>query len=139
MREDIKKILNKGKNKEEVETVGELDNKTQIQDYYSNLSNDIDAFDKLAWEAGSGYDTPHFPSFTKNLEGWTPGFYTFAGCPNHGKTSIMLNLLEDLCTTESNKLFGVYFSLDDSKNNLYYLSYRTADGEEVEDISRIII
>ena len=32
MREDIKKILNKGKNKEEVKTVGELDNKTQIQD-----------------------------------------------------------------------------------------------------------
>ena len=29
--------------------------------------------------------------------------------------------------------------LDDSKNNLYYLSYRTADGEEVEDIRRIII
>ena len=49
VREDIKKLLGAGKNKEEVETVGELDNKTQIQDYYSNLANDIDKFDDLAF------------------------------------------------------------------------------------------
>ena len=118
MREDIKKLLNVGKNKEEVELKDELDNKTQIQDYYSNLANDIDAFDEQAWSNKSGYDTPHFPSFTKGLEGWSPGFYTFAAQPNAGKTALMLNVLEDLCTTESNKLFGIYFSLDDSKNKV---------------------
>ena len=118
VREDIKKLLSAGKNKEEVETVGELDNKTQIQDYYSNLANDIDKFDDLAWKSKTGYDTPHFPSFTKNLEGWSPGFYTFAGAANHGKTAMLLNILEDLCMTEENKLFGIFFSLDDSKNKV---------------------
>ena len=118
MREDIKKLLSAGKNKEEVKTVDELDNKTQIQDYYNNLANDIDKFDDLAWKSKTGYDTPHFPSFTKNLEGWTPGFYTFAAPANAGKTALMLNIMEDLCTTESNKLFGIYFSLDDSKNKV---------------------
>ena len=85
VREDIKKLLSAGKNKEEVKTVDELDNKTQIQDYYNNLANDIDKFDDLAWKSKTGYDTPHFPSFTKNLEGWSPGFYTFAGAANHGE------------------------------------------------------
>ena len=118
MREDIKKLLKGDKNKEEVELKEELEGKTQIQDYYSNMANDIDAFDELAWKNKSGYDTPNFPMFTKGLEGWSPGFYTFAAQPNAGKTALMLNILEDLCTTESNKLFGVYFSLDDSKNKV---------------------
>lgn len=117
MREDIKKLLSVEKNKD-IKLKDELDNKTQIQDYYSNLSKDIDAFDKVAWASKSGYDTPHFPSFTKNLEGWGPGFYAFAAQPNAGKTALMLNILEDLCTTKSNKLFGIYFSLDDSKNKV---------------------
>lgn len=118
MREDIKKLLDAGKNKEEVVLKKELDNKVQIQDYFNSLANDIDSFNEQAWKNKSGYDTPNFPSFTKGLEGWSPGFYTFAAQPNAGKTALMLNILEDLCTTEKNKLFGVYFSLDDSKNKV---------------------
>ena len=118
MREDIRKLLNAGKNKEEVVLKEELENKVQIQDYFNNMANDIDAFDEQAWKNKSGYDTPNFPSFTRGLEGWSPGFYTFAGSPNHGKTAVMLNIMEDLCMCESNKLFGIYFSLDDSKNKV---------------------
>ena len=125
MREDIKKILMGPKNVpstkgEKTEELLKESNAVtvEIQDYYNNLANDIDKFDKLAWKTKSGYDTPHFSSFTKNLEGWTPGFYTFAGAANHGKTALLLNVLEDLCTTESNKLFGIFFSLDDSKNKV---------------------
>lgn len=118
MREDIKKLLNAKKNKEEVEIVEEAVEVQPIQDYFSTLASDIDTFEEQAWKAKSGYETPNFPSFTKGLEGWSPGFYTFAAQPNAGKTALMLNILEDLCTTESNKLFGIYFSLDDSKNKV---------------------
>ena len=31
---------------------------------------------------------------------------------------MLLNILEDLCMTEENKLFGIFFSLDDSKNKV---------------------
>ena len=118
MREDIKKLLSVGKNKDEVETRDEMAGKVEIQDYFSNMANDIDVFEDMAWKAKSGYDTPNFPSFTKGLEGWSPGFYTFAGSPNHGKTAVMLNIMEDLCMHAPNKLFGIYFSLDDSKNKV---------------------
>ena len=117
MRADIKKLLDTDKDTT-IETREELADMTPIQDYFNNMANDIDIFDDQAWKTKSGYDTPNFPSFTKGLEGWSPGFYTFAGSPNHGKTAVMLNVMEDLCMHEENKLFGVYFSLDDSKNKV---------------------
>lgn len=117
MREDIKKILETEKDTT-IETRGELDGKICCTDYFNNLANDVDTFDKVAWENKTGFDSPSFPSFTKGFEGWSPGFYAFAGSANHGKTAIMLNIMEDLCMHESNKLFGIYFSLDDSKNKV---------------------
>ena len=86
--------------------------------FFENMANDIDAFDKIAWENKTGFETPSFPSFTEGLEGWSPGFYCFAGAANMGKTAIMLNIMEDLCMNADNKLFGIYFSLDDSKNKV---------------------
>lgn len=117
MREDIKKILETEKDTT-IETRGELDGKICCTDYFNNLANDVDTFNKVAWENKTGFDSPNFPSFTKGFEGWSPGFYAFAGGANHGKTAIMLNIMEDLCMNEDNKLFGIYFSLDDSKNKV---------------------
>lgn len=117
MREDIKNLL-EAKKDETIQTVDELDGKVCATDYFSNMANDIDSFDKFAWENKSGFNSPSFPSFTKGFEGWSPGFYAFAGSANHGKTAIMLNVMEDLCMHAPNKLFGIYFSLDDSKNKV---------------------
>lgn len=117
MREDIKSLLDADKDLS-IETVDELDNKILATNFFENMANDIDEFDKVAWENKAGFDTPSFPSFTEGLEGWSPGFYCFAGAANMGKTAIMLNIMEDLCMNADNKLFGVYFSLDDSKNKV---------------------
>ena len=117
MREDIKNLLETEKDLS-IETVDELDNKILATNFFENMANDIDEFDKIAWENKAGFDSPNFPSFTEGLEGWSPGFYCFAGAANMGKTAIMLNIIEDLCMNPENKLFGIYFSLDDSKNKV---------------------
>ena len=111
MREDIKSLLDADKDLS-IETVDELDSKILATDFFENMANDIDAFDKIAWENKTGFETPSFPSFTEGLEGWSPGFYCFAGAANMGKTAIMLNIMEDLCMNADNELFGIYFSLD---------------------------
>lgn len=117
MREDIKNLLESEKDTS-IEVRGELDGKVCAVDYFNSMSQDIESFEELAWQNKTGYKTPNFPSFTQNLEGWSAGFYTFAGSSNHGKTAVMLNIMEDLCMHAPNKLFGIYFSLDDSKNKV---------------------
>ena len=117
MREDIKELINKDKDLS-IETMGELDDKIVATDFFENMIHDVDAFNEQAWKSKEGFDSPNFPSFTKGFEGWSPGFYAFAGAPNMGKTAIMTNIMEDLCTCEKNKLFGIYFSLDDPKNKI---------------------
>ena len=83
MREDIKSLLDADKDLS-IETVDELDNKILATNFFENMANDIDEFDKVAWENKAGFDTPSFPSFTEGLEGWSPGFYCFAGAANMG-------------------------------------------------------
>ena len=87
-------------------------------DYFSCLAESIDAFEDRAWNKKEGYKTPNFNSLTTGLEGWDSGLYIFAGLANHGKTAAMINILEDMVMHEENKLFGVYYSLDDSKNKV---------------------
>ena len=116
MREDIKELINKDKDFD-IETI-DTELASPATDFFNNMVKDIDEFDKVAWSNKAGFDSPHFPSFTKGLEGWCPGFYAWAGPANAGKTAVMLNVMEDLCMTEKNKLFGIYFSLDDSKNRV---------------------
>lgn len=117
MREDIESLLNKDKDYT-IEVRNELDGKIVATDFFKNTISDVDEFDKLAWENKSGYDSPNFPSFTKFLEGWSAGFYVWAGLPNMGKTAIMTNIMNDLCMKKENKLFGIYFTLDDPRNKI---------------------
>lgn len=104
--------------REEVELLSEMDNRVCAIDYFNCLADCIDEFDDKAWNKKEGYKTPKFPSLTEGLEGWDSGLYIFAGLANHGKTAAMINILEDMVTCEENKLFGVYYSLDDNKNKV---------------------
>lgn len=118
MDKQIKELLNKEKDTT-IEVIDDMHGKITATDYFNVMAKDIDAFDKRAWENKEGYDTPKFPSIAKNLEGWSNGnLYVFAGPSNAGKTGVMINILEDLVMTSKNKLFGLYFSIDDSKNKV---------------------
>lgn len=75
-----------------------------------------DDFDERAWKKGDGYKIPKFPIIEKQLEGLESGLYIFAGESNSGKTALMMNVLKDICSCEENNLFGIYYSLDDTKN-----------------------
>lgn len=65
-------------------------------------------------EEEEGYDTSNFSIFNDKLSGLTKGFYIFAGESNGGKTAIMSNLLKDYGTNLKNKLFAIYYTLDDT-------------------------
>lgn len=113
------KILNLiNADREEVELLSDTDNKICAVDYFNCLADSIDEFDDKAWNKKEGYKTPKFPSLTQGLEGWDSGLYIYAGLANHGKTAAMINILEDMVTCPDNKLFGIYYSLDDNKNKV---------------------
>ena len=107
-----------GEKDTDVELLSDTDNKVCAVNYFDCLANSIDEFNDRAWNKKEGYKTPGFPSLTTGLEGWDSGLYIFAGLANHGKTAIMVNILEDLVMNPDNKLFGIYYSLDDNKNKV---------------------
>ena len=107
-----------GERDTDVELLSDTDDKVCAVNYFEYLANSIDEFDDRAWNKKEGYKTPNFPSLTTGLEGWDSGLYIFAGLANHGKTAIMVNILEDLVMNPDNKLFGIYYSLDDNKNKV---------------------
>ena len=91
---------------------------TPMIDFFSEAEKDIDEFDDFAWQTGEGYKAPSYPIVSEKLEGFSQGLYLFAGASNHGKSAMMMNLMYDLCQNPENNLFGIYFSLDDSKNEI---------------------
>ena len=94
----------------------EDEDEVPMEDFFALSSDDIDEFDKKSWSKGAGYKSPEFPLTEKYLEGWSSGLYLFAGESNSGKSATMMNMLTSLCKCESNNLFGIYFTLDDSKD-----------------------
>lgn len=92
---------------------------TSIEDLKKRNENAIMNFDYKSWQAGRGYECTYFSDFTKHLEGLESGLYVFAGESNSGKTATMMNIFYDLVLNENNHLYGVYFSLDDSKNEIF--------------------
>lgn len=73
-----------------------------------------DEFETRARLKGEGYKVPGFPEIEKQLEGVESGLYIFAGESNSGKTAMMMNVVKAMANCPSNKLFVIYFSLDDS-------------------------
>lgn len=89
-----------------------------MEDFFATSKSDYENFDKRAWAKGDGYKIPNYPEMEDKLEGLESGLYIFAGESNSGKSALMMNLLKDICTCKDNKLYGVYYSLDDSKEEI---------------------
>jgi replicative DNA helicase len=104
-------------NLEEIET--EIDEENQpAEDLFDSTVDDLDSFDNKSWNKGEGYKTPNFPEMEEKLEGWDSGMYLFAAESNVGKSAAMMNIQYDMCTYAPNKLFGLYYTLDDGKNEI---------------------
>ena len=106
---------------QEIETVLDIlqeKNELPLEDYYSLAASIYDKFDEYAHKKGHGYKVPGFPIFDRRLEGLEEGLYIFAGESNSGKTAIVTNLVWDICNHADNKLFGIYYSLDDNTNEV---------------------
>lgn len=108
----LEKIM---KNKPIVETEQET---IVMQDFFALSRNNYEEFDKKAREKGSGYKIPSFPFIEAKLEGLSSGLYLFSGESNSGKSAAMMNIIKDVCSCEENNLFGIYYSLDDTKNEI---------------------
>lgn len=91
---------------------------TPMIDFFEEGKKDIDDFEKEAWDTGEGFSLPNYPIITEKLEGVSSGLYLFAGPSNAGKSAMMMNVMHDACMHEDNNLFGIYFSLDDSRNEI---------------------
>ena len=105
----------------EIETIEDIlqeKNELATEDYYSLADKTYSDFEAYANKKGHGYTVEHFPIFNKRLEGLEEGLYVFAGESNSGKTAIATNLIWDICNYEPNHLFGIYYSLDDSTNEV---------------------
>lgn len=102
--------------KEEIDSFEILPVEDQpVDDFFQSTLDDYDDFDKSAWAKGRGYSLPSYPIIEEKLEGLDEGMYLFAAESNVGKSAVMLNILYDACAYKPNKLFGIYYSLDDSK------------------------
>lgn len=89
-----------------------------MEDYFLTARQDYAAFDESAWHKGIGYSLPNYPDIEERLEGLDAGLYLFAGESNTGKSAVMMNLMYDLVNCPENNLYGIYYSLDDSKNEI---------------------
>ena len=87
-------------------------------DFFKAGLKNYDEFEERARNKGNGYSSPNFPMIEEKLEGWEAGMYLFSGESNSGKSAAMMNIMKDLCSHEENNLFGIYYSLDDSKHEI---------------------
>lgn len=104
-----------------VKTVQDIlkeENEVRAEDFYSLAESIYDSFDISAHKKGTGYMTTNFPLLNAKTEGLEEGLYIFAGESNSGKTAVMTNIMWSYCMNPSNKLFGIYYSLDDNTNEV---------------------
>lgn len=94
------------------------DGEQTLADYYLESQKVYDNFEIASRKKGHGYSCPSFPVFNSKIEGLEEGLYIFAGESNSGKTALMTNLMWAFCKHKPNKLFGIYYSLDDSTNEV---------------------
>lgn len=104
--------------KEEREIISKDENTVEVKDFFEETEEELDEFDNQCWNKGTGYKIPGFPEVEKRLDGLDAGLFIFAGESNSGKTATMVNMLFNICTERSNNLFGIYYSLDDSKQEV---------------------
>lgn len=105
----------------EIETYEDIlqeKDEVSIEEYYEIGRQIYDDFDTAAYRKGHGYTVSGFPIFNKKLEGLEEGLYIFGGESNSGKTAIVTNLIWQIANCPDNHLFGIYYSLDDSTNEV---------------------
>ena len=105
-------------NTSEKEELSISENEVLMEDFFETTEDELEEFEQYTWNKGEGYKVPSFPILEQRLEGLEAGLYLFAGESNSGKSAAMMNLLYDIATHPENNLFGVYYSLDDSKNEI---------------------
>lgn len=132
--EEIEEYLNK--EKEEIKLVKEDETLVQTEDYFEVMKNDLDEFEEKSWSKGDGYKTPRFPMISEKLEGIDSGLYLLPAESNAGKSAMMTNIVEDLVMHEPNRLFGIYFSLDDSKHEIIPRIIAMREGIRISTVAK---
>lgn len=89
-----------------------------MKNFFELSKSNYDEFDKKARTKGNGYKIPSYPFVESKLEGLEAGLYLFSGESNSGKSAAMMNMIKDICSCEENNLFGIYYSLDDTKHEI---------------------
>ena len=97
---------------------GQTKHNVPMQDFFATGAQAVDKFDSRCWQTGSGFAIPGFPMMDDKLEGLEAGLYLVAGESNSGKSALMKNLLYQIATHETNSLYGIYVSLDDSSEDI---------------------
>ena len=99
---------------------GEFDNPivTPAEEYKVTTLEQYRKFNDYSWDTGIGYTIKDYPIFDNAMEGLQSGLYLFAAESNAGKSALVLDLMLRYCENEDNKLFGLYFSLDDTEDKL---------------------
>lgn len=132
---DINKILNENV-KEEVELYEEQVAVVDTEDFFNTMEEDLNEFEEISWNKGDGYSTPRFPMLTQHLEGFDNGLILLPAESNAGKSAIMMNIVEDMVMHEPNKLFGIYFSLDDSKHEIIPRVIAMREGINISTVAK---
>lgn len=121
---DINEI-SEGNNKDDKNGTNKADNINKeesneivLKDLFNDSLKDLEEFDEKAWSKGTGYLNDKFKIITEKLEGLDSGLYLIAAESNVGKSAFLLELIETYSTNPDNKLFGLYFSVDDSKDEI---------------------
>lgn len=116
----IKRLDKKEKKKsiDDIDDMVKSELEVDMEDFFETSESQYDEFEERTWKKGEGYKIPGYPEIEERLEGVEAGLFLFAGESNSGKSATMMNLLYDICTHQENKLFGIYYSLDDSKHEI---------------------
>lgn len=132
---DLKEIMNQV-NDETIELYDEESSLIETEDFFNTMIEDLKEFEEISWSKGDGYSTPRFPMLTQHLEGFDNGLILLPAESNAGKSAVMMNILEDLVMNEKNKLFGLYFSLDDSKHEIIPRLIAMREGIHISTVSK---
>ena len=94
------------------------DYEVNAEDFFRTTLDEYDQFDLKARSKGEGYIAPNFPMLNECLEGLDEGLYIIAAESNSGKSATLLNLFCDYVLNPKNDLVGLYFTLDDSRQEI---------------------
>lgn len=104
--------------KKKASTIKIDEEEIKMENFFETSTNNYEEFNERAYKKGEGYKVPGYPMIEKHLEGVESGLYLFSGESNSGKSAAMMNIIKDMCSCEENNLFGIYYSLDDSKHEI---------------------